>query len=503
MRLRNLWSGLRSSGNVALWAILGVGLALRLCVLIVYTPTVFNYYGGDSSRYMRLPGSGFSGLFSDVAMPAGYPAFLELVHASSNWLPLTIFLQHLFGLGAAALLYFAVVRAGVPRWAALLPAAVVVFSGDQIFLEHGILTEALWIPGLSLTMYLLARSLHAPNPLPWLTSAGSVLMLTSLVRNVSMVLILLLALWAAASIPAAPRIRLRNGLALAIPALLILGLYLGVSKSAGEGHSGLFENEGFALYARTAQFADCSKFTPPTGTEDLCVDTPASERPGPFWWAWSQESPLRAKFHFDINSTHDQELVGEFAKEAIKHQPLSYLDTAGSDFIRFFAPEVGTGRIQNGVVPRYMSFGNDTPVNQALGLAETAEQVATKYSGVGDGEASHGARAALGAYQSIFRVDGLLGLLLILLTATGTIFGRGAIRAGAAMFLISGLTLLVIPPATSSYDARYGVPPMDLLAAGAAFGLAVIAKAIAGRSSPARPGGTSATSLRNSSYSRI
>jgi hypothetical protein len=41
--------------------------------------------------------------------------------------------------------------------------------------------------------------------------------------------------------------------------------------------------------------------------------------------------------------------------------------------------------------------------------------------------------------------------------------------------LISGLILLAIPIGVSSYDVRYTVPAIDLLAAGASFGLAVIA----------------------------
>jgi hypothetical protein len=480
-RVRNFRDRLNRHGDAALWGILGIGLVLRLTVLLVYTPTVFNYYGGDSERYIRLPGSGFSGLFSDVAMPAGYPAFLEAVHGISSWLPLTTLIQHLLGLAAAALLYFAVIRAGGPRWAALLPAVVVVFSGDQLFLEHGILTEALWIPGLSLALFLFAGSIRAPRPLYWLIAAGSALMLASLIRNVSMGLIVLLAIWAAVAVPATTRHRIRNAAAVLIPALLILGLYLGVSKNTGGSHSGLFENEGFALYARTAQFADCNRFTPPPGSEVLCVDTPTDQRPGPFWWSWSPESPLRSKFAFDINSSQDQEVVGQFAKEAIKHQPLSYLGTVASDFTRLFAPEVGDERSDNGVTPRYMSFGSTIPVAQATTLQEQAEQLATKYTGVGDGETGHEARAVLGTYQSLFRVSGLLGLVLIALTVIGATLGRGTIRAGAVLFLIAGGTLLILPPAVSSYDARYAVPPFELFAAGAAFGLAVISEQIVRR----------------------
>jgi hypothetical protein len=244
------------------------------------------------------------------------------------------------------------------------------------------------------------------------------------------------------------------------------------------GHSGLAEDQGLSLYGRVAQFADCGKFTPPQGTKVLCVDTPAPQRPGPCYWTWSPESPLRAKFDFNIDDSHDQELVASFAKAAIVHQPFEYLSTVTKDFARFFAPDVGNTRPENGITPQYMSFGSTTPAAQGDSLDGMADWVAEKYSGVGAGEASHAAQSLLGTYQAIFRVDGLLLLVLIALSLAGAVLGQGPIRAGATLFLISGLTLLVIPPAVSSYDARYVLPPVVLFAAGGSFGLAVLAKLI-------------------------
>jgi len=92
-----------------------------------------------------------------------------------------------------------------------------------------------------------------------------------------------------------------------------------------------------------------------------------------------------------------------------------------------------------------MSFGSTTPAYQGTTRREQAELVSTKYTGVGDGEASRGVRAVLGSYQCVFRVDGLIGILLIGLTLAGVVVGRGTIRAGAALFLITGMTLLVLP----------------------------------------------------------
>ncbi len=455
-----------------LWALLGAGLFIRIALMVTYTPAVFNYYGGDSARYMRLAFTGVTGLFDDAAMPAGYPAFLSLLRHIWASLPLTTAIQHLLGLVAAGLLYSAVVRVGAPRWAALLPAAVVLFSGDQLFLEHGIFTEALWMPALALAMYLLARALDAERSIWWLAAGGAVLGGSALIRHVSEVLPFLVAVWAAIALPGARSLRLKHAAAVLLPAIAVIGLYFVVSKSIAGGNSGIVENQGFALYGRVGQFADCTKFEPPSGTEPLCVDIPPDERPGPFFWTFGEESPLRTKISFDPADSEDQELLARFGRAAILGQPLDYAWAAARDLARFFAPGIGAPRPESGSDAEDMSFASTVPTAQGASLSELADQYDEAYSDVGDGTAGSASRGFWGAYQSLIRVGGLPLLGLVLLSLVGAVLARGAMRAGAALFLVCGLTLLVFPPMFSSYDVRYAVPPIDLFAAGAAVGLA-------------------------------
>jgi hypothetical protein len=461
-------------GLKALLVVLALGLALRICALALYTPADFNYHGGDSARYLRLGFTGVHGLFGDNQMPAGYPAFLDLMRAVSAWLPFTIAVQHLLGLAAAALFFGAVVRTGAPWWAGLVPAAAVALSGDVLFLEHGIFNEALWIPALALAMYLLAGAIQAERPVRWLVGGAVALACASLARNASDVLLPLLAVWVAVALHGSPQVRLRNAAAFLLPGLAVIGLYVVVAKPIAGGQSGLYENQGRALYGRAAEFADCSKFTPPPGTRPLCVNTPPADRPGPNFWVFSPSSPINTKLHIDAFDPNDQELLSSFADAAIAAQPFDYVKAVASDVGRFFVPELGEPREGTEPGPRAMSFANTTPVGQAVSLSDQAEQFSEVYSETGDGVASATARELLGGYQSLFRVDGFLLLVLIGMAAIGWVFGRGAMRAGASLFLISGLVLLVFPIFFAAYDPRYAVPPIALLAAGAGIGLAVL-----------------------------
>ena len=125
----------------AVLGLFGVGLLLRILVMVLYSNVTLTYYGGDSARYMRLPFTGFHGLFSDPFIPAGYPAFLHVARWVSHNIVFTIGLQHLMGIGTAALLLLALRGLGAPWWAASIAAVVPLLSGDHLFLEASALTE--------------------------------------------------------------------------------------------------------------------------------------------------------------------------------------------------------------------------------------------------------------------------------------------------------------------------------------------------------------------------
>src|SRR5215208_3410455 len=100
--------------------LLAIGIVLRAWFMLGYRPASLGH--ADSEGYDR---SADVDLFGSSFRSAGCPVFLRLAHLASANLSFTIALQHALGVGTAALLYASVRRVGGPRWAALLPAAVV------------------------------------------------------------------------------------------------------------------------------------------------------------------------------------------------------------------------------------------------------------------------------------------------------------------------------------------------------------------------------------------
>ena len=72
-------------------------------------------------------------MFGDFWMPAGYPFFLCLLRSVTNELWVTTAVQHALGIATGVFLYIALIRLQVRRWVACIPAAVVFFSGDQLY----------------------------------------------------------------------------------------------------------------------------------------------------------------------------------------------------------------------------------------------------------------------------------------------------------------------------------------------------------------------------------
>ena len=443
-----------------LLVVLGLGLVLRVYATVVYSTVTTIYYNGDAARFMR---SGFDGMFSDGWQPAGYPLFLRGVREITSWLPVTITLQHAAGLATAALLYAMARRAGVGPRLSLLPAAWVALSVEHLFLEQTFLTEAIWTFLLAGALYAAIRGMDA-HDLRWLAAGGAILGLSAITRNVSVPLIAVFPLWALVAWGGAWQGRLRAAAVTAGAALAIVVAYSVVATSVGD-YSGLGEMRGWSLYQRVGQFADCSKFTPPDGTSGLCVDTPPDQRPGPFHWYFNPESP--AWQAFPSLSPDDDDEVGAFARAAIIHQPADYARAVAKDVARYFDPHVGAERAESGTDASAITFTAGTD-------ATYVAKVDSQYSGF-DPTPNRGA-GFLESYGAIFRLSGFLLLALIVLSAIALLRGPRAGRAALVLCATSALVLLVTPPAVSSYDGRYAIPPAALLTVSAAAGLAVLAR---------------------------
>jgi hypothetical protein len=452
----------------AVLVLFGVGLLLRILVMVLYSDVTLTYYGGDSTRYMRLPFTGYHGLFSDPASPAGYPAFLQVARWVSHDIIFTIGLQRLMGIGTALLVLLALRRLGAPWWAASMPAAVALLSGDHLFLETSILTETLWMLLLAAGVWATFSASPYPHSPLWLALAGVLFALSATVRQVSLPFALFFAVWVAGDHAGRMRDRLRCAGLLLLPALIVLGCYVGVARIE-QGYAGFTDMSGFDLYGRVATFADCKDFTPPAGTRALCNDVPPSRRDeGANYYEYDPSSPYyRAGL---VQTPKDASIAGRFARAALEHQPFQYLKLVARDFAQYVAPDAIVGLNQAGVPPSGMSFANTVPQNQAESPAQLASEFSGKYSHVDHSLPSQGIRELLGGYQEIFRLNGLVIVLLAFMAIAGPWVTRGHVRRAAVLLLLLSAYLYVVPVAASDYDVRYGVPPGLMLSAAAAIG---------------------------------
>lgn len=184
-----------------------------------------------------------------------------------------------------------------------------------MFLEQLLLTETLWTALLVGAVYAAVRWVSTRS-WKWLVVSSLLLGLSVIVRNVSMFLPLALALWAVFAYGGPRRDWLRNAARALVPAGAVVVTYVVVASSLGT-YTGMGEMTGSALYARTAQFADCSRFTPPEGTAGLCEKQPIGERPGPLFYYFDPATPARRVF--PAMSPADGEIAGAFGKQAMLH----------------------------------------------------------------------------------------------------------------------------------------------------------------------------------------
>jgi hypothetical protein len=251
----------------------------------------------------------------------------------------------------------------------------------------------------------------------------------------------------------------------AMAVIATVGAYVQLAHAAG-GHSGMGKTSGWWLYPRVATFVDCALFKPPEGTEPLCnADVPPERRLGAYYYVWDETSPSRKAFP---NPPAEAERLQEFALLAIRNQPLAYLKTVAVDLARYVDPRIDAGKPWAGQGDWALSFTNRQPeLEQRSGRVYAIKYTDTTPR-IARGE------WFLQAYQRIVRVRGWMLAMLAALAVVGATAGRGASRAGAALFGSASLALYVIPVMTFSYDARYGLPALTLMAVAGAMGLSAI-----------------------------
>lgn len=461
-------------------AVLGIlGVTLRVLTMVGYSPA--NVSHPDTASYVD---AAAHSLFSDPFRPAGYALFLRALHAVSRDLSFTIVVQHVIGFATAVLAYVISRQLGARRWVALIPAAAVTLSGDQLYFEYSILSD-----GVFLALVLLACSLalivprlghSAARQLLLALVAAAVTALSTTVRTVGIALIPVLILWLLRYGGGGRRHRIALAAAAAIVSLAVLLGYAAAQQQA-TGVFGLSRFGEWPLYARVAPIADCHRFKPPPQSTVLCESTPLSERPGPDYYLWNPYSPAERFLGFP--PAHAA-IAGAFAWSTILHEPLTYLGVVVRDLARYIDPSLVT-RQQWGADWREMALNQPWDASDAWGIPFVVHYYRDVHLRV-----SQPLMNMLEDWRRVFRLHGALIALALVLLGVGLFLSpdrrtsRGLVLLGA----FAGI-LFVVPTATMSYEARYGVPGATLLfIAGVRGGELAVARLRAYRFLPAGRG---------------
>jgi hypothetical protein len=298
--------------------LLAPGIALRAVTLLAYRPALLN-----SDEYLYSS----EHLYPDAVHPIGYPVFLRILPLT-NGLTLAPLVQHILGLGLAALVYVLLLRLGVRTWLAALAAAPVLLDAYQLGIEQYLTPETLFE---LLLVGGCAAILWKPSLLTLSIAVGGLLFaLATLTRTIAV-----LALVPATLTVLFLRVGATRVLAFALLFIVPLGAYAVWYRSI-HGQFAITGSTGTFLYGRIAPLVDCDRFEAPNYERVLCPSEPVGQRLPVNELLWSSRfSPLR-RIQPPTGNTRD-EVAADFAKRTIVHQPGTYARALGSDVLRAFA----------------------------------------------------------------------------------------------------------------------------------------------------------------------
>ena len=436
-----------------------VGFALRVLAIASLHPTTIL-----EDNYQLYAGSN---PFLDPLHPAGYALILAAIGDVTRNMNATILAQHLIGMGAALLLYASTRRITGSAWAGLLPAGIVLLGGDEIFLEHSIMSESWEVLAIAIGLYAAVRAFDQPGPwYGWPLFTGAALSGAVVIRDASLLLIVATAFALLVCRPGSLRSwreRWQAPVTTAATAAIVLAAYAGANATFGD-RFGIEPTPGWYLYGRVAQFADCHRFTPPLGTSALCQNIPVSKRPsGHYYMFVKANSPALQRFGA---FGRDDGLVGSWAERALRAQFGDFLATGWTYLRSYYLPSSLPPRLKGstGLDPQLDWKFTGNALVAALQLAALEEFFGPfTIHRVGWG------LDVLRAEQVVFRFGATALFITTILTLIGLVIGTRRSRFGVLMFGVGGLSLLLAPALTSTYVGRYTVPSAAPLMAAAAI----------------------------------
>lgn len=449
---------------------LAVGLALRVTVLAAWWPIGTTL--GDSGPYAYFA-SGVNPL-TNPQHPPGYSLFLALVGVATRDIAVVAIFQALLGIAAAFMLFAGVWRLCGSPWPGVVAAMVLLLGADQLYLEHTIMSESIYVFMLACSVYVTARLLDAPESAwPWPVIAAVLLFATAATRSAGLVLIPVVAI---ALVLAQPRPWLARWRPVAA-FLATAGVLLFVYAAANEASTGRFEvapTGGWHLYGRVAPFADCGQFTPPAGTRGLCERTDPEKRLGADHYLYDSNVPAKRVFGprpFDYDDK-----LGAFGRAAVLSQPKTYVLAVWNDASAYFFPgsfawAPGRGSDLDG------QLDWTGPINRTT-EREVEEGLETYFFNDFAVDRDPEALDFLHSYQRVARFGATALTVAAVLILAGLLVGSRRRRIAVLVLGVGGLATILVPTVSVIYIARYTVPPAPLIAAAATVAMSSLLQAI-------------------------
>jgi hypothetical protein len=445
-------------------------VAIRAVIIAGYPPIMwFNdsyNYVEDAVRHT-----------ADAVRPDGYPFFLDLLMPLHSFYPVAL-LQAGMGAAMGAAIYALLRHRGLPWWGATLPALPVLFDVYELHLEHMVLADTLFTFLVTVAVVILCWS-DRPSVLVCAV-AGLLTGYATVVRSVGQPLLILLAVGLLAR-----RVGWRRMVALLGIGIMPIAGYM-IWFHASWGRYALTESSGTFLYSRVSTFAECDKINPPAKLRVLCDPRPPYKREVSGQYIWANDTPLAKLTGLDNKNRFTPEiegLTGQFSREAILAQPVSYLHVVIHDTMHTF----GWTRQPD----PYNYYGN----SPAFRFGPTVPPVpwwATNYRNDADAHMINAALRQFGGpglgqpgvvqpwatfmqdYQRLVYLPGTLLGIVVLIGATGVV-ARWRRWGGIGLLpWMAGALLIVLPPMTAGFSYRYvlAAVPSACLAAGLAFAAA-------------------------------
>jgi hypothetical protein len=449
--------------------VLVLGVALRVLAMVGYRPALF-YIDSVASYLLPLPKLDPTG-----QDPIGYDFLLLWPVLRVGNVEVVAAIQHLLGLGIAVAGYALLRRKGAGRWLATLATVPVLLDAYQVQIEHNLMAdplfEALVVAGLCVLAW------RDRPGWPAVVAGGLLLGLATTVRQVGEVLVVPLLLFVVLAVRGRWRRLVLGAGALAcfaVPVAAYASYYHHFSGRYGISHAG-----ANALYGRVATFVDCTGMDLPDEERILCPSTPPAGRPGPDYWAHDGRSPWVALVNA-VGGERADLLADDFAKRAIRHQPLDFVRSVGGDGLKVFAWRREDVSVSDPPVERWR-FQTTFPTFPNLVTLDSIAQLSHQY-GSGDPVVRPGVAKVLRGYQlSVGHTPGPVLALAMLFGLAGAVRRRGL---PALLFLLTGILVPVLGDVVV-FSWRYQLPGFVLLPLAGALGAVALARRPAAFPEPA------------------